>query len=132
MSNVYNTIRQSKKIAEKLLENGQWNQDGVIKDMGVSFALYKDIMELHPVAVGDKIQKKSVDKMKAFIERYGSVLEKGATPVGVVHSKQEDPFPITRKPKAPGKDPLAELDALAKKFASRGYKLETRITKINA
>jgi len=140
MSNHYQIIAKARDIANVLAEYPDWTKTAIIKEMGVDFYLYEDIMKLDPVVVGDKIRTKTIEKLKAFIEKHLCILDKEPVPRGVRTSKSVDPFdppvPIPRKeePKKPdppkGDDPLTRLDDLIAEFASRGYKLETRIIKI--
>jgi len=138
MSDNYKTIARARDIAKALLTHLTWTKSSVVAEMGVTFSLYSDIMEMDPVSI--KIRTPTVNKLHAFIEKHEAILDKEPTPPGVTRSKPEDPFPIVpNKPTPPkpppppndsGGDPLAELDALVEKFARRGYKLHTRIEKM--
>ena len=132
MSDNYKTIARTKEVTNKLKELG-WSETKVLNEIGIAHKLFKDIMEMDPVSI--TIYAKSVDKLRAFIEKHGAILDKPTPAPGVHSGKREDPFPvIPKKPPPPPSsngDPLAELDRLVEKFEARGYKLETKIIKIN-
>ena len=136
MSDNYKTIAQARDIAKELLKNPSTSKTAIMKDMGVALALYNDIMENDPVTI--TIRSKTNEKLKAFIAKHEAVLDPEPAPRGVNREGKDDPFPVVPKKPDPmperspyAFDPLAELDALEKKFISRGYKLEARIIKIH-
>lgn len=135
MSDNYKTIARAHDIAKALDKDLNWGKTAIVKEIGITNPLFNDIMEMDPVSIN--IYAKSVDKLKAFIEKHEAVLDKPSNnPPGVHRSSRTDPFPvIPRKNEEPapsnGWDPLADLDKLEKKLAARGYKLEARIIKIN-
>jgi hypothetical protein len=129
MSAVYRTIARARDTAKALLEdpNPQWNKSTIVQEMGVSYGLYSDIMALDPVVVGEKIRTPTVKNLDEFIERH----KKQAPPLApsmTIKSKVAESPPLD-PPKS--EDPLTRLDNLVAEFAKRGYKLETRIIKIN-
>ena len=136
MSDNYKTIARTKEVTNKLKELG-WMETGVLNEIGIAYKLFKDIMTQDPVSI--KIYAKSVEKLKVFLDKHEAVLDNPSSPPGVHSGKKEDPFPIIPRkkeeakaePTSSGSDPLAELDALMKKFEKRGYKLETRIVQIS-
>lgn len=136
MSDNYKTIARARDIAKVLDKEQAWSKTAIMKEMGVALALYNDIMEIDPVSI--TIRSKTVEKLKTFISKHESVLDPEPTKRGITRIGKDDPFPVVPKKPDPlperspyAFDPLAELDALEKKFISRGYKLEARIIKIN-
>ena len=125
MSDNYKTIARARDIA-KALRAEKWSDAKIQETIGLAFKLYREIMEQDPVSVS--IRTPSVEKLKRFIEDYEHWLDKPPAETGVNVQKKKDPPHSPEPPK--GSDPLAELDALVEKFASRGYKLETRIIKM--
>lgn len=138
MSRNYQLIAKTKDISEFLLESLEWPKKKVVSEIGITNPLFNDIMETDPVSIN--IKTPTVKKLEVFISKHEAVLEKEPAACGVTRSSSDDPFPdipknhkkAGKKPDPPinGGDPLAELDKLEKKFASRGYKLEARIIKI--
>jgi len=144
MSDTYKTISRAREISKALLTMLTWTKSAIVNEMGVTFALYQDIMEVDPVAI--KIRTPTIEKLKAFIAKHEAILDKEPKPMGVTRSAPTDPFPVIPRKPSPESvgltpiikeselidgDPLAELDRLEAKFAKRGYKLETRIIKIH-
>lgn len=137
MSDNYKTIARARDIAKALEKDPEWGKTVIVKDMGITFPLYQDIMELDPVSI--TVRTKTVEKLKAFIAKHEGVLDKPSPkPPGITRSGKDDPFPVVPKKleiqpeRSPyAFDPLVELDNLEKKFVARGYKLDVRIIKIN-
>lgn len=139
MSDTYKTISKARKTAKALLEdpNPRWKKSGIVKEMGVTFSLYDEIMNYDPVTVADKIRQPTLEKLKSFIGKHGHHLNEipkrpdPPHPVASSYKPPKDPDPpksiLPHIPQGEGEDLLARLNELALKFQRRGYRLGIRI-----
>ena len=129
------------------LPSPQWNKTGLLKEMGITFSLYNEIMNYDPVSVADKIRKPTPEKLKAFIAKHGHVLEKKNETVHLLNGKPVDELnPPVEEENPPNhqeieykppisvlngeEDLLATLNNLTDRFRKKGYRLSTRIENI--
>jgi len=141
MSNTYKTIARARDIAKAILRlpNPEWNKTSLVKEMGITFGLYADIMEMDPVSV--KIKTPTVEKLKAFVSKHEHILDKKKEPAHLLNGKPMDEkvkakslsakaIPKNHEAIDDGEDLLVSLNILSDKFQKKGYRLSVRIENI--
>ena len=147
MSDNYKVIRKAKEAALELKSKG-WTNNGIIKEIGISFALLTEILEYDPVSVN--VRDVTMEKLRDFIDNFAKgidkPLRKSSRPEKsqvkkdpadkpefntVVPESMAEAIPeetgIIRGPRDLDGNLLNDLNNLAKRFASQGYRLSASI-----
>ena len=109
MSQNYKIIREFKKVAESLIDEGM-GKTKIMHEAGITHTCLTEILEYDPVSV--KIHKPTIEKLQAFID---------------THKKEEPKEPSM--PTLNREGLLGELSRLINDFQAVGYKLDVNITR---
>ncbi len=140
MSDDYKVIREVKESILNLKSQG-WTNNSIVNEIGISHTLLSEIMEYDVVSV--KVREVTMGKMRDFLARNESGLDKPVRKKSGPKPKEEEDFPITVPesmkdaipqdttidigPVDPDGNLLNDLNELAKRFAKAGYQLNANI-----
>lgn len=145
MSAHYKTIRKARE-AVKELKNGDdpWNDTKIAKHIGVSVSIIKDLVVVDEVAMN--LRQPTIDKFRKFLDTRNAAKQHMADEEAKDNPPPEELYPApewnNKPPDEPPKaeplyqwkkvqlpeDLLGQLDEISKKLASKGYRLDCRLT----